>query len=62
MQEGVCELAGGLLVEGFEVDVLRDWEPEELLKDRGDVVTGASVAEQAEFRMSWSLRTLDDEP
>lgn len=33
--------------EEFEVDVLRDREPVELLKDRCDVVKGAGVVKQA---------------
>ena len=46
----VCEVAGGLVVEGFvsneedfEVDSLTDGEPVEVLEDGSDVVSGAGV-------------------
>ncbi len=46
MVEEVSEVRGGLVVEGFEseeqdfeLDAVRDREPVEILKDRGDMLT-----------------------
>ena len=36
-------------VKKFELDTLRDREPIEFLKDRGDVFMGAGVGEEAGF-------------
>ncbi len=54
----VDEAGGGLVVEGFmseekdfKLDPLWDREPVEVLEDRGDMVTGARVGEQASSRV-----------
>ena len=56
--EQIGKVEGFLVVEGFvsqeeylELNLLRDGEPVEFLKDGGDVVTGASVGEQAGSRV-----------
>ena len=65
--EHVGEITGGLVVEGFvgeeedfKMDALRDGEPVELLKDWGDVVTGASVGQQAGGRVLNVLKFIED--
>lgn len=56
--EQVGEAGGGLVVEGimseeknFKLDPLCDREPVEVLEDRGDVVTGVDMDEQASSRV-----------
>ena len=62
--EQVGEVAGGLVVEGFvgeeedfEVDPVRNGEP---VEDRGDVLTGAGVGEQAGGRVLDVLKFIED--
>ncbi len=56
--EQVSEIGGGLDMEGFmreekdfELDLLWDREPVEVLEDRGDVVTGVGVGERVSSRV-----------
>ena len=65
--EQVGEVAGGLVVEGFvgeeedfEVDPVRNGEPVKFLEDRGDVLTGAGVGEQAGGRVLDVLKFIED--
>lgn len=46
--------------EDFEMDAPRDEEPVALLKGRGDVVTGASVGEEASGRVLSVLKFTED--
>ena len=51
--EQVSEVGRGLVMEGFvceeedfELNTQWNWEPEEVLQDRSDVITGAGAGEQ----------------
>jgi len=51
--EKVSEVGRGLVMEGFvceeedfELNMLWNWEPVEVLEDRSDVITGVEVGEQ----------------
>lgn len=64
--EEVRQVGGGQVVEGFigddeefEMDTLGDWEPVEVMKDRGDVVTGAGVSEETSSRVLDVLKFLE---
>ena len=45
--EHVSEVGRGLVMEGFKLNTLWNWEPVEVVEDRSDVITGGGVGKQA---------------
>lgn len=65
--EEVREIGGGQVVEGFKGGEqqfkfypLFDWEPVEVLEDRGDVISGAGMSEQTGSRVLDVLKFVEN--